>query len=267
MGYQRMTQAEWADLIAAQGYERAADIVRNFGTVLEETGLPPTVADPSLAALPMVTQPVPSATTPQAPAMQGQAGMDEGTQAGGLAALERALVKQPQKREDVFRKRFEEGQQRIQQMYAGPDTSQMLAALSQALLSPRPYGGFAGTAYNVSRAMNEIGQQRKTAQQQRAEALTRLQDAYQTRQMEGEDEALKLRYQIAKAQVDERAAQAKASAPSYQLDQQGNVREVPKQVFRPSSRAEYDALPPGAWYVVPDGPQAGQVVRKTAVSQ
>lgn len=41
MGYQRMTQAEWADLIAKNGYENAVQIARDFGTVIDETGAAP----------------------------------------------------------------------------------------------------------------------------------------------------------------------------------------------------------------------------------
>lgn len=196
MGYQRMTQAEWADLIAKQGYENAVRTALQFGTVLEETGAPPSMVDPALAARPMVTPPQASATMP--PATQGNVPMD--TPVGGLTAatqqpaqqqtqqplspLERLrahseeqmgfLKSLPQRYKDLFA----QGEQRINQMYAGPSQSDQMYALAQAFLAPRRYGGFAETLGNVSRAFGGIRQQRRTAEQQRAEALSRLRDTY-----------------------------------------------------------------------------------------
>lgn len=103
------------------------------------------------------------------------------------------------------KQQFEQGQQLIQQMYGGPSTSDRLWALSQALLSPKPYRGFAGTAYNVTRALGDVEQRATEAEKSRAEALMRLQQSYQTGEMEGaqtaldrELELLKARYQAAK---------------------------------------------------------------------
>lgn len=49
---------------------------------------------------------------------------------------------------------------------------------------------------------------------------------------------------------------------SYQLDDKGNVREVPKQVATPQTDQEYAALPIGTWYRVPSGANAGAIIQK-----
>ena len=278
MGYQRMTQAEWADLIAKQGYENAVQIARDFGTVIDETGAAPTAVNPSLAARPMVTGVRAYANVPPE---QGTTPMD--TPAGGLNAANAAnqtpstrdrlrsmdakLLGMYEELPALRKQQFESGQQRINEMYAGPSTSSQLFALSRALLAPRKFKGFAGTMQNVSQALGQIGEQRETAAQRRAEALARLQESYQTGEFESKMDILKAQRDMLRAEIDAEEAAAKAGQPSYQLDQQGRIREVPKQVFKPTSRAEYDAIPAGAYYVVPAGPQAGQVVRKTATGQ
>lgn len=222
-----------------------------------------------------------AAASANVPPEQGTTPMD--TPAGGLSAAT-AADQTPSTRDRLRaadeelmglyeglpalrKQQFESGQQRINEMYAGPSLSSQLFALSRALLAPRKFKGFAGTMQNVSNALGQIGEQREMAQMKRAEALARLQESYQTGEFEGKMDILKARRDALRAEVDAEQAAAKAGQPSYQLDQAGNIREVPKQVFKPTSRAEYDAIPAGAYYVVPAGPQAGQVVRKTATGQ
>lgn len=167
------------------------------------------------------SQPAPASATmpPQTGVPQGQASMDEtedeigGALPGALSAPTAAEFQdfarrsaEAQTQGAAMRKeQFEQGQQLIQQMYGGPSTSDRLWALSQALLSPKPYRGFAGTAYNVTRALGDVEQRATEAEKRRAEALMRLQQSYQTGEMEGaqtaldrELELLKARYQAAK---------------------------------------------------------------------
>ena len=105
---------------------------------------------------------------------------------------------------------FEQGQQNIAQMYAGPSRSQQLFALSKALLSPKPYRGFAGTMVNISGALSDISTAQDEARRKRAQAELELQKAYGAQTADSDYEALKLRYQLAS---DEAEAMAKANKP------------------------------------------------------
>lgn len=238
MGYQRMTQAEWADLIAKQGYENAAQIAQNFGTVLEETGRPPTAVNPALAARPMVTRASASAIVP--PATRGNQPMPAPT--GGLSAamqpkqppqedegllLARELAALPNERAVLRKQQFKESQRRIGEMYGGPSQGNTLLALSQAFLAPRRYKGFAGTMYNVTQALNQIGQQRQGAEQKRAEALARLQESYQTGQFDDHETALNARLKLLELQREADAAAAKAREPKYSPLQTGGFQQQP----------------------------------------
>lgn len=211
---------------------------------------------------------------PQGTAAQGQSTMDEpedmtgalvaATQPDELVGIAQEAQQLIQRRQQLRRQQFEEGQRRIQAQYGAPSRSDTLLALSQALLAPRPYRGFAGTMHNITEALGGISERAKLAEQGRNEALARLQQSYQTGSFEDEDAALQMRYNVAKDRAATQAAAAKAAQPRVELDAQGRLRAVPKQIFRPKSRAEYDAIPVGEFYQVPDGPQAGQIVAKTA---
>lgn len=179
-------------------------------------------------------------------------------------AIRQEIIGYPTKQKLAREAQFKAAQDRIAQMYGGPSQSQMLFALSQALLSPRKYSGFAGTMYNVSQALGGIGKAQEDANRKRAEAEFELKQAYDTGASNDELEALKLRYQLVKEANDVAAAQAKANQPTIQLDQLGNIREVPKKVHKPMTKEQYDAIPVGEYYVVPKGPDAGKIVPKVA---
>lgn len=93
-------------------------------------------------------------------------------------------------------------QQRMaEQQFAGPSRTEQLLALSNAFFQPPQYRGFAGTMANVLPALQQITQARRTAEQQRAEALMRLQQQYQTSQAEDRAATLANRLAIYKAQA------------------------------------------------------------------
>lgn len=233
MGYQRMTRAEWEDLVAKKGIEEARNIVKNFNTVIVPDELP--AVNP---AQPAVTNAPASATMtgalPGATRMNEETGMMGGLpkpQAPAtpdtLQSLSLLLQQRPQQMAALRQQQLEESRNRINQMYQGPSTSDRLWALSRALLAPRPYGGFAGTMYNVTQGLSGLAEQRKTAQQQREDALFKLQQQYRTGQFEDESEAIKLRYQIAKEQADAEREAAKANAPKYDMTSTGEYRIRP----------------------------------------
>jgi hypothetical protein len=182
-----------------------------------------------------VTAAQPSATVPQRGDIQGQA-MDETDDITGglggfevmanepddseLAALAVELRGIPEKRAAMRDAQFKAAQERIQKMYGGPSSSQRLWALSQALLSPKPYKGFAGTLYNINQALGGMSERSEEAELRREQALAELQQSYDTSKFGDESEALKLRYQIGKEQAAERKA---ARKPDYRVIPEGGA--------------------------------------------
>lgn len=161
--------------------------------------------------------PAPQSATPASVAPQ-EPPMDETEEAtGALSGLGGGLGGAPTSEEwtDLQRRsgeqatrtaanrkqQFEEDRQLIQQMYGGPSSSERLWALSQALLSPKPYKGFGGTLYNVTRSLGEMRGEQETADRRRSEALLRLRQSYTgaedeaaTGALDRELEFLKARY-------------------------------------------------------------------------
>lgn len=166
------------------------------------------------ADLSVVRQPVTGAQTPAMVAQtpQGQATMNT---TGGLPvpseaeALMTELRAMPAKAEQRAKDRFARGALDIQQMYGGPDTSQMLFALSNALLSPTKYRGFGGTMSNISQALQQIGQQRTSAEQKRGEALANLRASYAEGIDDREYKSLDARTKLLKLQQDAEQAASK----------------------------------------------------------
>jgi len=146
----------------------------------------------------------------------------------------------------------------LEKAYAGPSRSQQLFALSQAFLQPTRTGGgrFAQVMNNVVGALGGTNQQMQEAQQKRAMAALQLNNTYANEGFEGEEEALKRDLAL------QTLLQKGRGGYSYQLDPTGRLREVPKDVARPTTEAEYNAIPVGAYYLVPSGPDAGNVIRK-----
>lgn len=94
--------------------------------------------------------------------------------------------------------RFAKQREAIQSMYGGPSTSQMLFAMSRALLAPRQFTGFGGTMGKIAGAFGDIDQQRQTAEQKRAEALLALENSYGSRMSDMGGERIKSRIELAK---------------------------------------------------------------------
>lgn len=211
--YQRMTRAEFDDLVRRFGRDKVQQIMLANQTVIVPDELPPS----NPAQLPVASGgaagglPGPSMTanTP-APAMSGSIGGNIQTP---LEKLTDELLALPGKREELRNALLQKGRDYINQTYRGPSTSDRLWALSKAFLAPRPYRGFAGTMYNLTQSLSGLAEERKTAEEKRQEALFKLQQQYRTGQFEDESEALKLRYQVAKEQADAEREAAKDRRP------------------------------------------------------
>jgi len=194
---------KWAE---ANGY--VVDTKSNFAALPPEPGQTPT------GALQMAAKP--SAAPPIRAQLAAKPSAEQDTETppqGGLSEMQqlrRDILSYPGQQAARRKADFEAGQKYLAQMYAGPSTSQQLFALSKALLSPKPYRGFAGTMANISGALGDISAARDEAQRKRAQAELELQNAYNAKTADSDYEALKLRYQLAS---DEAEAMAKANKP------------------------------------------------------
>lgn len=155
--------------------------------------------------------------------------------------LRQTLLGYPAKRALAREAQFKAAQDRIAQMYGGTSTSDMLFALSQALLSPRPYGGFGGTMYNVSQALGGISKADEEAKRKRAEAEYNLQQSYDKAAEDDEIEALKLRYQLVKEANDKIAAANKPQWARTEDPVTGEITLTP--VYANSQQASSDIDP------------------------
>ena len=212
---------------------------------------------------PVVTGGLPSATMPGG-AQQGNMSMDmNGTQqpTGGLAlAAGQPPAQQPPQQppqmdtlaslgpllmaaqarsaathDEILRA----GQEHIKQAYGGPSR---LWALSQALLAPRPYRGFAGTAYNISSALGANAEQRRAAEERRKDAEFNLQQTTAATQTGDEMAAFKLRYEIARDREENAAKLAeagrKANEPNWVAVPQGGSLQDTNQLGLPTLTPE-----------------------------
>lgn len=99
-----------------------------------------------------------------------------------------AFIKQAQK---VRRKQFQDAKAYIEQNYRGPSLSEQLFAISQALLSPTSMPGFKGSLANLAPVFSDISKAQRTSAQDRAAALAKLQQQYQTGEIEAQGDVLK----------------------------------------------------------------------------
>jgi hypothetical protein len=74
--------------------------------------------------------------------------------------------------------------------YGEPSRAETLFALSQAFASPRPYRGLAGTLSNITPVLGDVAQARRSAEDQRTQALAKLQTGYADEAATGKIDAL-----------------------------------------------------------------------------
>ena len=149
--------------------------------------------------------------------------------------------------------------QQLEARRFGPAPGDELIELGAAMMAPRSVRGFSGAMGNILPVLQRQSQARREGEQSRAEALNALQLAT----MQGRESALGQEL-ATMMELEKLTAAGRKSPFSYQLSNTGEVKEVPKEAARPTTQEEYNAIPVGAYYVVPDGPNAGTVVRKTS---
>lgn len=176
----------------------------------------------------------------------------DGDAAVNVAALRGALARMPvqaaqqQAFYDRIAKQLEERR--------GPSTAEQLFQLSAALAAPTTVRGFSGVLNNVMPVLQKQAQAQREGATSREDALTalQLQQMQAAQGLTGQEVA----YRTAVAKL------AGANQNKIQLGADSALHEVPKDAYRPTNAAEFARVPLGAYYVVPGGPQAGQVIRK-----
>jgi hypothetical protein len=159
-----------------------------------------------------------------------------------------------QQQSDARKAYFDKLADQLKAKRYAPSASERLFAISAALAQPTRVPGFGGLLANVTPVFQQFEKDKRAAEEARAADMQKLGLA---RLGMGDDE-IRTALDLQKL----RAQYLAAGRPDIQLDQQGNIREVPKTVYRPTTDAEYAALPIGAFYVVPSGPEAGKIIPK-----
>lgn len=236
MGFQNMTRAEFETLRQQLGDKEMSDLVATFKTNVDgrpvTMPLQPAMPTPTPTGAPTMntTMPQQGALTavaqppmqmPAAPAATGGLGMAAPQPMGDLGPLQARVAAQEASARTRAEDRFAKQQEMLQTMYGGPTTSETLFALSRALLAPRQFTGFGSTLGKISGAFGDIDQQRRAAQQKRAEAQMLLQSSSDDRMEDLEKDSLSNQIKLAEitARYKDRVKPERAS-----VDTLGNIR-------------------------------------------
>lgn len=181
--------------------------------------------------------------------------------AGGLAVYNNPNVQRAMTTYEALAKeqtdRYGALEKALAEKRFAPSFSERMFQLSAALAQPTTRRGFGGILENITPVLAAQQKAQREGEISRKEALEQL-----------ETNRLAQRVGLAKQGLTTALAMAKINNQrppaefSYQLDQYGVVREVPKKVHRPKNDAEYAAIPIGQYYAVPSGPDAGKVLVK-----
>lgn len=130
-----------------------------------------------------------------------------------LAAWQKRSEDVAAQREALRKQQYAEGQKLIEQAYGGPSAAAKLMSLSQALLSPTPYRGFAGTLHNVTNAMADTQTAVDEASRKRAAALLQLQQSYASSGLDGQEGDLDRQLKLLQLQARQRPTAEWTSNP------------------------------------------------------
>ena len=250
MGYQNMTRAEYETLRQQLGDKEMSDLVATFKTNVDgqpvTMPLPPAISPQTPTGAPTMNTPmqlpVPgqqlpvsglaqaaqAVQTPAAAPMQTPGALTAATAQpmDELGSLRARVAEQEASARTRAEDRFAKQQEMIQTMYGGPTTSETLFALSRALLAPRQFTGFGSTLGKISGAFGDIDQQRRAAQQKRAEAQMLLQSSSADR-IEGlEKDSLSNQIELAGIGARYEEALRKAGEAKYDLDPRSSAYKL-----------------------------------------
>lgn len=210
-----ISQKNYDELVAARGPEAAAAFVRKYGlevrpnevefTAVSDTnaGGESTMEDDDNTGLAVATEDAADDTGEEDTSLAvGGPKADEYTD---WESQQNAFIKKAQEQR---LKQFNDAKAYIEQNYRGPSLSEQLFAMSQAFLSPTSMPGFKGTLANIAPVFGQISKAQRTAAQDRAEALMKLQQQYQAGELGAEGDILKNRLALIRAR-------AAANKPQY----------------------------------------------------
>lgn len=169
------------------------------------------------------------------------------------------------KRGDALRQQqLERATQMLEQRKFGPSMAERLFQLSAAFATPTRTRGLAGALGNIAPVLAQQAGASRQGSEQKEDLLRQLRDRYALSSIESEGAGYKDQLQALKLQ----AQLGKQPKPRLGLDPLGrgvvNLDDASIMPFgegggsaavQPRSKAEYDALPPGAKYLAPDGTQ------------
>ena len=176
---------------------------------------------------------------------------------GGLSSVRAAIARRQALQRDQ-QAYYDQMAKQLAERRTGPSTSEQLFELSAALARPTTVRGFSGVLSNVMPVLQQQARATREGTEGRMEAANALELARMKGALGLADTELDTELKLA-----ELMAKGEKPGFTYQLDQTGNVREVPKTAYRPLTKADFDAIPAGSYYVVPSGAKAGRVVQKT----
>lgn len=167
------------------------------------------------------------------------------------------------KKGDALRQQqLERATQMLEQRKFGPSMAERLFQLSAAFATPTRTRGLAGMLGNISPVLAQQAGASRQGAEQKEDLLRQLRDRYALSSIESEGAGYRDQLQALKAAA---SLAPKPTKPRLGLDPLGrgvvNLDDASITAFgegrvaQPTSKAEYDALPPGAKYVAPDGSQ------------
>lgn len=156
-------------------------------------------------------------------------------------------------------------QNRLRERRTGPTNAEKWFSIAAALGQPTRTGAFGESLGNLNEALAAQQALKRKAQEERDALLEQYGLKIGTENLRMLTAGANQAGQVYRAEAAAASAARKAAQPTYEYDDvTGQIREVPKQVAKPMTRQDYEALPVGAYYMVPFGPKKGKIVPKTA---
>lgn len=178
-----------------------------------------------------------------------------------VAGILRNAEAQRQQVAERRKARFEAATADLAKERSGPGLSERLFQLSAALAAPVPVRGgrFNGVMGNVMPVLARQSAAQREGATLDADKLRLLREKYEDAGDEDAEKGISTQLKLAEL----RDAQQKATQPGYQLNPvTGQLQGVPKQIYQPTTPEEFDAIPRGQYFMVPDGPDKGRIVPK-----
>jgi hypothetical protein len=154
------------------------------------------------------------------------------------------------------------GRDALRNRRVGPSDSEKWFAIAAALGKPTRTGAFGESLGNLNEALLEQNAARRKEREAQEALLEKYGLQIGNEQLRMLTSAANQAGQVYRTEAAAVAAARKAAKPTYTYDTLGNLREVPKEIAKPQTKQEYEALPVGTYYMVPAGPKRGTIIQK-----